>query len=72
MQVGNRATKEVINGDLVVRYNGNNCTGGGRGGGAPTSPKGLNKAPRWVQKKAKEAVRRKAAEAEYTRRYLSG
>ena len=64
-----RAGIEVINGTKVIRYNGNNSTGGretGRAAGVP-----------WVPYKTKTAKitawrKRKAAEAEYRRRYLGG
>ena len=61
-----RTEKVVINGEVVVRYNGN-------------SPAGTRES--WHQRTSKKGVRstkitswrkRKAQEAEYTRRYLSG
>ena len=70
--MANRSSQEVINGCTVVRYNGNNCSGGRAPGGEGRCP-GLKKAPRWVQEKAaRSAAQRRIREADYARRYLGG
>ena len=68
--MGNRTTKEVIDGVSVIRFNGNNLTSGTRYAQAEVPGKGLRKAPRWVQAKAWAA--KKAKEDDYRRRYLGG
>ena len=58
-----RVTKEVIDGDCIVRCNGNNSTGSRATGDGGSAYSGVKKAPRWVQKKiakiqgAREATR---------------
>ena len=63
-----RVTKEVICGDVVVRYNGNNAGGGDRAGTA-VRPEGRAD---WITKSKKKAAKRRAAEATYRWRYLGG
>ena len=62
------ATKEVIGGVIVTRYNGNN-------------PKGTREARiegharvrgSWIKKGQKAAAKRRNSEAAYARRYLGG
>ena len=66
-----RTTVEVIDGTKCTRYNGNNCGGAGQGNRAGAL-RGISKAPAWAQAKAGTQARRKALEAEYIRRYMSG
>ena len=56
----------VVDGVTYIRANGNSPSGG-----RERSLAGLKQAPVWVQEKAKSAAKRRLAEAEYTRRYLS-
>ena len=61
-----RTTEEVIRGAVVIRYNGNNCTGTRSSGRPVARPESVRseKITAWRKRKAKEA--------EYTRRYLGG
>ena len=66
----NRESKEVINGEIVVRFNGNNCPSGRNRVDAVAGAKGLRKAPSWVQKKAAWAATKRVKEKRYAQLYL--
>ena len=64
-----RVTKEVIDGAVVTRFNGNN-PGGGReaaAGHKTVRPRGI-----YLTKAQKASARRRNAEALYDRRFLDG
>ena len=63
-----KVTKEVINGAIVTRFNGNNC-GGGREG--DHKERSRARAERLTKAQKAEAKRR-AKERLYERRYLGG
>jgi len=62
-------TWEVINGDSVIRFNGNNPKGSRVRTGAKVR-QGISRAPKWAQAKASKAAQRRAKEWIYTETYL--
>ena len=69
--MGLRETNEVIDGQAVRRFNGNNPSGSRRYPETETGA-GLRRAPRWVQAKAASQAAKRAKEAAYAWRYLGG
>ena len=63
-------TKEVIDGALVTRFNGNNPGRSGAGDGAPAERRRAR--PGWITKDQKRKAKIRAKEETYRRRYLSG
>ena len=64
----NRSSQEVIDGDLVTRFNGNNCTRD-----RPAVGSGRHKSGRpayWITKAQKSAAYKRVQENVYRRRYL--
>ncbi len=63
-----RLTKEVIDGDYVTRFNGNNLKGSRSRGDPGRGAERLEKERTWHKAKA----RKRTKEKEYARRYLGG